>query len=130
QFSTQYPNPGELLASSVAHTWLSSEFFGGEEYTEEYRRGLEEYARGLEVTVKELVGKLRNLDYVHAWALIVAIQWFWDHQHEGIDIKKDPWWTLAFRRQWRPKQTPKGQGHSSDKKQGRRKTRTAKRKLT
>jgi hypothetical protein len=98
RFDPEFANPGELLATAVedahrmgdvAQKWFSS--------------GLEpeEYARGLEFKVKELVEKLRNLDYAHGWALIVTIQWYWEHQHEGIDIKKDQWWTLAFRRQWK-----------------------------
>ncbi len=100
RFDPEFANPGELLATAVedahrmedvAEKWFSSEFDG------------EEYARGLEHSVKELVQQLRGLDYPHAWAVIVAVQWFWEHCDEGIDIKKDPWWTLAFRRQWRQK---------------------------
>lgn len=97
RFDPEFANPGELLATAVedahrmeniADKWFSSEFDG------------EEYARGLESAVKELVKKLRCLDYAHAWAVIVAIQWYWEHRNEGIDIKKDTWWALSFRRQW------------------------------
>jgi hypothetical protein len=96
RFDTEFANPGELLATAIedahrmdnaAEKWFSSEFDG------------DEYARGLESAVKDLVAKLRGLDYAHAWAVIVAIQWYWEHQHEDIDISKDRWWTLAFRRQ-------------------------------
>jgi hypothetical protein len=98
RFDPEFANPGELLATAVedahrmgdvAKKWFSS--------------GLEpeEYARGLEFKVKELVANLRQLDYAHAWALIVTVDWYWEHQHDGIDSKKDQWWTLAFRRQWK-----------------------------
>lgn len=49
--------------------------------------------------------KLRDLDYEHAWAVIVTVQWFWEHHDEGIDIGKNPWWTLGFRRQWHRQQS-------------------------
>jgi hypothetical protein len=107
RFDPEFANPGELLATAVedahrmedaAEKWFSSEFDG------------EEYAHGLETTVKELIRELRNLDYAHAWAVIVAVQWFWDHHGEGIDIKKDAWWTLAFRRQWHKKRSGSKQG--------------------
>ena len=100
RFDPEFTNPRELLATAVedahrmddvAEKWFSSEFDG------------EEFVRGLESAVKELVTKLRSLDYAQAWAVIVAIQWYWEHQNEGIDIKKDQWWTLAFRRQWHQK---------------------------
>ena len=105
-FDPEFANPGELLATAVedahrmenvAEKWFCSMY------------DMEDYAQGLEFSVKELVGKLRSLDYAHSWALIVTIQWFWQHQHEGIDIKKDQWWTLAFRRQWHQKHPGKKQ---------------------
>jgi hypothetical protein len=91
----EFPNPGELLRTAfedaqtlekVGQKWFRSEFDG------------ELAAKGLERAVKGLAEKLRTLDYVHAWALITAVQWYWDH-NERIDFRKDPWWTHAFRRQ-------------------------------
>jgi hypothetical protein len=61
--------------------------------------------------------RLLALVYVHAWALIVAVQWFWEHQDHGIDIKKDPWWTLAFRRQWQQKHSGNSPGPVTTNKQ-------------
>ena len=61
----------------------------------------------IDKSVAELAKKLRELDYQHAWALIVVVEWVWEHHDQGIDIKKDPWWTLAFRRQFLQKRTPK-----------------------
>ena len=37
-----------------------------------------------------------ELDYVHAWAVIWAVQWHWDNVEE---IKKgEPWWEFDYRR--------------------------------
>lgn len=101
RFDPEFPNPGELLATAVEDAnrledvgskWFSSYFDG------------EECARGLERSVNELVQRLRSLKYPHAWAVINVIQWYWEHCREGIDFEKDQWWSLAFRRQWQPKQ--------------------------
>jgi hypothetical protein len=125
RFDSDFANPGELLATAVedAHRlektgreWFASD--GDIEWKE------------VDAAVRKLVEKLRSkdLDYTHAWAIIVAVQWFWEHHEQGIDIGKDPWWTLTFRRKWKPKHAPKGQGHSTDRKQGnRKKTETSKR---
>lgn len=47
--------------------------------------------------VKALVEKLAALDYAHAWAVIVAVQWFWQNTERNIDVRAEPWWTLAYR---------------------------------
>jgi hypothetical protein len=105
RFDPDFANPGALLATAVedahrmedaAEKWFSSEFDG------------EQRSRGLEHSVAALTKKLRDLDYAHAWAVIVAVEWFWDHQADGIDIKKDPWWSLVFRRQWHAKHSRRG----------------------
>jgi hypothetical protein len=102
QFEPDFAKPGDLLAATVedAHRlervgdkWFTSETDG------------EMHAKGLASSVRELVEKLHRLDYAAAWAVIVAVQWFWDHQNEGIDMREDLWWTLAFRRQWHQKRT-------------------------
>lgn len=100
-----FPHPGILLAAAVeddyrlgdaGYKWFSTE--RGERMKDD------EYARYRDNAIAALVKKLRELDPVHAWAIYVAVQWFWEHHGEGIDIK-DPWWTWAFRRQWHQKQT-------------------------
>src|SRR5437667_410268 len=53
--------------------------------------------------IKELIEKLKKLDYSHAWAAIVAVKWYWD-RHTQINCEMDEWWTLAFRRQWGEKE--------------------------
>lgn len=45
-----------------------------------------------------LVEKLRQLDYAHAWAMILAVRWFWLRCDLGFDPLKAPWWTVAYRR--------------------------------
>lgn len=54
--------------------------------------------RQADAAVKALVEKLAALDYAHAWAVVVAIQWFWSHAELGFDPRATPWWSLAFRR--------------------------------
>ena len=51
--------------------------------------------------VSALVGKLQQLDAVHAWAMVCAVQWFWSA--ENVDLKS-PWWTLAYRRRHQEKE--------------------------
>jgi hypothetical protein len=100
-FDPDYANPGDLLATAVedAHRFechLTHKFF-------ETGTDIENIPKEADADVKRLVGTLRELDYSHAWAVIVAVRWFWDYHDEGIDIEKDPWWTLAFRRRWHQK---------------------------
>jgi hypothetical protein len=45
---------------------------------------------------KKLIEKLRALDYVHGWALIVAVQWFWAHCQQVDHLQQD-WWLPAER---------------------------------
>jgi hypothetical protein len=51
-------------------------------------------ARSSEVAA--LAKKLGQLSYVEAWALILAVQSFWDN-HERIDREKEEWWSLVYR---------------------------------
>jgi hypothetical protein len=50
-----------------------------------------------DAAVREMIGKVRALDAVHAWAVLWAARWFWGH-HEKINAERDEWWTLAARR--------------------------------
>lgn len=49
--------------------------------------------------VQDLVTKLNTTDYAHAWALIMAIQFFWDNCQQ-IKLTEDQWWTIPFRREF------------------------------
>jgi hypothetical protein len=71
-------------------------------------------SKEVDPAICRLVEKLKKLDYAHAWAIIVAVQWLWEHVDEGIDVKNDPWWTLAFRRQWKPNEAQKTKRRSTD----------------
>src|SRR5262249_6697860 len=106
RFDPDFGNPGDLLATSVedAHRVenAADKYFSMDLPEDDYSS-----IKLLDETVGELVKKLRNLDYVHAWGVILAVQWFWEHQDEGLDCKKDDWWTLAFRRQWQSRQAHK-----------------------
>lgn len=93
QFDPGFANPGQLVATAVedAHR-LENVAEGWYLHV-----GAETYWREpFENDVKALIEKLQTLDYVHAWALIKTIQWYWDHC-ETID-RNDRWWTLPFRK--------------------------------
>jgi len=90
----EFPNPSELLVAAfddantlekAGEKWFQSEFDG------------EPFATGLTESIRNLRERLAGLDYVHTWALITAVQWYWVNS-AAIDFRKDPWWTLAFRR--------------------------------
>jgi hypothetical protein len=98
RFDPEYPNPGQLLATAIEDThrlenigldWKDVPDFLAE-------RGPQ---KEVDTAVKNVCSKLLALDYVHSWALITTVRWFWENHQKGIDIKKDSWWTLLFRRQ-------------------------------
>ncbi len=99
RFDPEFANPGELLATAVedAHRL---EYIGSKclDWGDCDSTVIKE--KHIDAEVQRTFEKLRSLDYVHAWAVIVVVRWFWDHHNEGIDLLKDDWWTLAFRRQW------------------------------
>jgi hypothetical protein len=117
-----YAKPGDLLAAAVedAHRFESV----GEKWFQSAADG-EMYAKGLSSCVGELVEKLHYLDYAHAWAVIVAVQWLWEHHEEKIGINKDPWWTLEFRRHWHRKLSENNHGTATtdQQKEGKRRSR-------
>jgi hypothetical protein len=109
RFDPEFANPGQLLATAVedAHKldYIGSTCldWGGCDSTI-----IKE--KNIDARVEKTVDKLRQLDYVHSWAVILAVQWFWEHQDKAIDIKKHPWWTLPFRREWHLKKPDKPAG--------------------
>jgi hypothetical protein len=125
RFDPEFANPGQLLATAVedAHRL---EYIGAKNLDWGGCDSSVITEKHIDAEVATAVEKLRNLDYAHAWAVIVTIQWFWEHHSEGIDIKNDPWWTLAFRRQWKAKRA--GGQDASRAEERRRKTATLKRK--
>jgi hypothetical protein len=103
----EFPNPGALLATAIedAHRLenLGWNWFHAEHLEEKW----DEYASLREKEIKELLKKVQELDYPHAWALLLTVRWFWEHNEGGVDLKKDEWWTLAFRRQWQQAKSKK-----------------------
>lgn len=117
-FDPDFASPGYLLAAAVedAHRFenVGHKWFGAFEVIPD--KDLDHHrTRCLE----ELLEKLRKLDYAHAWAVILAVQWYWEH-HEQIDIEKDEWWTLAFRREWTAKQQKRAKQAQSSSRSKRR----------
>ena len=116
-FDPEFANPGQLLATAVedAHRFecIGAQCLDWGEHDSTFIKD-----KDIDAEVAKVVEKLRNpqFDYAHAWAIIVTIEWFWEHRDEGIDIKEDPWWTLAFRRQWKGRQSSKqGSGGAEEK---------------
>src|SRR5262245_32372200 len=106
RFDPEFSRPGYLLAAAVEDAdKLAYDTF--EWYQAEYDSSVtEEKNKERHVAaVRRLVEKLHKLEYTHAWALIIAVQWFWFHKDEGIDIRKDRWWTFEFRREWKQRKS-------------------------
>lgn len=84
EFDPEDERPGDQLAQRV----MSAVHYGASELLLPA-----EQAQGLAET-------LRGLDYLHAWAVIWALQWRHDFLAGGATIAEgDAWWTLAHRRQ-------------------------------
>jgi hypothetical protein len=104
----EFPNPGALLATAIEDTHRLENLGWNWFHAEHLEGKWDQYESLREKEIKELLKKVQELDYPHAWALLLTVRWFWQHREEGVDIIKDEWWTLAFRRQWHQK-------HSGDK---------------
>jgi hypothetical protein len=126
RFDPELAIPGPLLATAVedAHTLVYS---GSECLNWGNCDSTVIKDKDIDAEVKKTVEKLRSLDYAHAWAVIVAVQWFWEHHDEGIDINQDPWWTLAFRRTWKERQLSKKSSDEAEQQQPRTAPRKGKR---
>jgi hypothetical protein len=113
-FDPEFASPGHLIATSIedAHRLEDT----GRKWFDSVL-DMEDYENGLQGAVSDFVKRLQELDYVHAWALIVAVQWYWEH-HDKIDVRKDAWWTVQFRREHLhapSKVTPSSRSISSSK---------------
>ena len=127
RFDPDFANPGQLLSTTVedAHRL---EYIGASclDWGECDATVIKE--PDIDAEVKRVVDKLAKLDYMHAWAIIVAVQFFWEPHDERLDMKNHKWWTLAFRRQWHQKHSEsKGSAatlnRKSDKKRSTKQTR-------
>jgi hypothetical protein len=106
RFDPEFANPATLLATAVEDANrlddVGAKWFSMDLPPEKYSQ-----IELADKRVSQLANKLRELDYPHAWAIIIAVQWYWEHQDEGIDMKKDCWWTLGYRREWQQKKAKK-----------------------
>jgi hypothetical protein len=100
QIDPDFPNPGALLATAIedAHrlenlgcNWFHADYLEGK---------WDQYESLREKVIKAFLKKVQELDYAHAWALLLTVRWFWEHSDEGVDMTKDEWWTLRFRGKW------------------------------
>jgi hypothetical protein len=112
QVDPEFANPGILLATAVEDAYrldtIRGQWFHMQSRPDEHSRvtcvsfGWKES----DSDVAALVAKLRELDYSHAWAVILAVQWYWDHEDEN-DPTTGPWWTLTHHRRWHERQRSK-----------------------
>lgn len=89
-------------AMRLAQTMLVANVVDGHDLNRTGYRWFEESANQ---RVQGVVEKLKALDHAHVWAVLVAIQFFWDHSN--ISPLEDPWWTREFRRQTLAGERPK-----------------------
>lgn len=109
RFEPEFANPGELLATAVEDCHRLENV--GDKW---FHLDGDYEQKDIDASVEKLVKKLRGLDYAHAWAVIHTVEWFWDHR-EGIDLKKDLWWSLPFRLR-RSQKSPSHEGLNSSNK--------------
>jgi hypothetical protein len=55
----------------------------------------------------ELMAKLRGLTQIHGDAILAAARYFWTN-HETIDFREHPWWSVEYRTRERSRATRKG----------------------
>lgn len=105
-------NPAVMLAANVedghrldgtGYKWLGKE---GDEIAGSLARvGIGTATPQMAVIDRQVAGlvqRIAALDGIHGWAMVAAVQWFWDHCGDDI-AAAEPWWTLAFRRAWAKK---------------------------
>jgi hypothetical protein len=95
-FDPDFAKPADLLATAVEDAHKLEQI--GAKW---YQPIPEDDFKDLDKEISGLGAKLRGLEYEHAWAIILVVQWYWDHQQDSRDIKSAPWWTLSYRRNWR-----------------------------
>lgn len=63
--------------------------------------------KAVDKQVRDLVQRIASLDAVHGWAMVAAVQWFWDHCSDDVPAKS-PWWTVTYRRRFVGRKGPTG----------------------
>jgi hypothetical protein len=99
KFDSDYPRPGELVAAAVEDA-ERYESIRVKHSLNPFDYGCDEGKKAADSAwtkdLDALCTELRRLDFVHAWALISTIDWYWAN-HSKIDPKKDQWWQLWYR---------------------------------
>jgi hypothetical protein len=104
RFDPDFANPGMLIATAVDDSERLTET--ASKWFISHRGGPDTADKEFAAEFGSLVKKLREVDYAHAWAIIVAVQWYWEN-HRFINFENDAWWTLSFRRSFHQKQGSK-----------------------
>jgi hypothetical protein len=86
-------NPAVMLAANVED---------GHKFNRSGFKWFDGPADSINRSVAELVRNLAALDHAHAWAVVLAVTWFWQHSQDQIDALHDPWWNPKWRREFRP----------------------------
>jgi hypothetical protein len=76
--------PGNAMASALEEAERNEGF------------GTKWLGEGRDPELEALLERMRTLDYAHAWAVILAVQWYWAH-YEAVRLSEEPWWTLQYR---------------------------------
>jgi hypothetical protein len=100
---SDFPNPSAILASALEDANRLHDLGAKWFYAEHLEDKPQEYIRLRETDIETVIEDVRKLDYPHAWALVLAVGWYWQHADDGVDLCKDSWWSLGFRREWSSK---------------------------
>jgi hypothetical protein len=87
------------LAEALSRTRVSPELTNPAEFMVQVLKdadAIEGIAANHKVDIAAISKKLVKLDYVHAWAVMTAVEWYKDNQERVSP--SDPWWTLDFKR--------------------------------
>ena len=87
------------LAEALSRTRVSPELTNPGDFMVQVLKdadAIEGIAAKHKVDIAAISKKLAKLAYVHAWAVITAVEWYKDNQERVSP--SDSWWTLDFKR--------------------------------
>jgi hypothetical protein len=94
KFDPKFPKPGDLLATAVEEA-RRVHGVGEDLHYDDDVEALPEAER--------LATTLRNMDYPHAWAVILTVRWYMENYNKmkGKRIEANAqWWTMRYRDKW------------------------------
>lgn len=95
----EFANPGQILSTAVADAHRLEDI-GQKHFMTSHDFDPNE----VDKAVRRLTDTLQRFDYARAWAVILAVRWYWENRISFdahlTDLTKDRWWTLAYRRKW------------------------------